>query len=569
MIYENDGQKYLLLTPQCQIEKNRQDIEAIINDAVAFNYIGMKVIGQVNTPNDLPDPTQYLAVEGHAYGDTYAVGTIDNPPYEYYVFTRPFGPYLTDHWFNIGVFPGPSYVPGPVGPAPNLSIGSVSATTGSPEASITGTNPNYQLNLILKTGPQGPVGPQGLTGDTGPVGPQGPQGIQGEKGDTGTLYEVAGALNATSQLPDPATVPTNTAYVVKVDSISYLYGIILNNGSPVWYNWGAFTQGAQGPQGEAGIGINTLTKREDTGTPTVQYNTTNGATISGNETYTYTTEGGTQTHTSQYEVKVPVVAGNGISIGAKSDNTGIVITNSDHAKLAGKLDKVTSATSYNEVYGKIPFGSQKMFDVTSSAVNNAIIQRDDNGRASIASPTADAHIANKAYVDLADVKKVDKKTTTGYFAYTHDGNTQGELKISQSNDASTLVQRDSSGQISAAAPTSTTHCATKGYVDDNIPHLYEHIITIGDAAIANFHVIFRVLSTKSDAYNLATLVTAYKGQLLPATGKDYYEEGGNHHICAVKFVYINGNYIWAQCTDGYSEQFTESSPLQDTIHQLF
>ena len=43
MIYENDGQKYLLLTPQCQIEKNRQDIEAIINDAVAFNYIGMKV----------------------------------------------------------------------------------------------------------------------------------------------------------------------------------------------------------------------------------------------------------------------------------------------------------------------------------------------------------------------------------------------------------------------------------------------------------------------------------------------------------------------------------------------
>ena len=559
----------LYLNLEEQVQKNKEDITYLLTEGYATNLIGIKVQGQVNTPNDLPDPTQYLAVEGHAYGDTYAVGTIDNPPYEYYVFTRPFGPYLTDHWFNIGVFPGPSYVPGPVGPAPNLSIGSVSATTGSPEASITGTNPNYQLNLILKTGPQGPVGPQGLTGDTGPQGPQGPQGIQGEKGDTGTLYEVAGALNATSQLPDPATVPTNTAYVVKIDSVSYLYGIILNNGNPVWYNWGAFTQGAQGPQGEAGIGIDTLTKREGTGTPTVQYNTTNGLTISGNEKYTYTTDGGAQTHISQYEVDVPITPGPGISISAKSDNTGIIITNSDHTKLDGKLDKKATITTYGQVYGKQASGSQVMVNITPNAISDTLIYRDANGRASIASPAADANIANKAYVDLADVKKLDKKTTTGYFAYTHNGTTQGELKISQSNDASTLAQRNSAGQISAAAPTSSTHCATKGYVDEAIPHLYEHIITIGDAAIANFHVIFRVLSTKSDAYNLATLVTAYKGQFLPATGRDYSEEGQFHHICAVKFAYINGNYIWGECTDGYGEQFTENSPLQDTIHQLF
>lgn len=149
----------LFLNLEEQVQKNKEDITYLLTEGYATNLIGIKVQGQVNTANDLPDPTQYLAVEGHAYGDTYAVGTIDNPPYEYYVFTRPFGPYLTDHWFNIGVFPGPSYVPGPVGPAPNLSIGSVSATTGSPEASITGTNPNYQLNLILKTGPAGPVGP--------------------------------------------------------------------------------------------------------------------------------------------------------------------------------------------------------------------------------------------------------------------------------------------------------------------------------------------------------------------------------------------------------------------------
>lgn len=292
-------------------------------------------------------------------------------------------------------------------------------------------------------------------------------------------------------------------------------------------------------------------------------------TISGNEKYTYTTDGGTQTHISQYEVDVPITPGDGISISAKSDNTGVIITNSDHTALSGKLDKKTNNSTYPQTYIKNTNGQQTMFSISPNATASTIIIRDANGNANIANPTADGHIANKSYVDTADAKKVDKKTTTGYFAYTHDGSTQGELKISQSNDASTLVQRNSAGQISAAAPTASMHCATKGYVDGQIPHLYEHIITIGGTSIANFHVIFRVLSTKSDAYDLATLVTKYKGQFLPATGKDYYEESNYHHICAVKFAYINGNYIWAECTDGYSEQFTESSPLQDTIHQLF
>ena len=189
-------------------------------------------------------------------------------------------------------------------------------------------------------------------------------------------------------------------------------------------------------------------------------------TISGNETYTYTVDGGTQTHTSQYEVKVPIVAGDGISIGAKTDNTGIVITNSDHDTLAGKLDKETALTTYPQAYIKKQHGEQTMFSVTSAVAADTIMNRDSNGRASVAGPTDDSHIANKTYVDTADAKKLDKKTTTGYFAYTHDGSTQAELKISQSNDASTLVQRNSAGQITATAPTNTTHCTTKKYVDD-------------------------------------------------------------------------------------------------------
>lgn len=50
----------------------------------------------------------------------------------------------------------------------DLSIGSVSV--GSAAASITGTFPNQQLNLVLQTGP---------TGATGPAGPAGPAGANG------------------------------------------------------------------------------------------------------------------------------------------------------------------------------------------------------------------------------------------------------------------------------------------------------------------------------------------------------------------------------------------------------
>lgn len=234
----------------------------------------------------------------------------------------------------------------------------------------------------------------------------------------------------------------------------------------------------------------------------------------------------------------------------------------------GKIDKVISTTTYSQVYAKKGNGQQAMVSITSSGAPDTLIVRDGKGCANIANPTADGHISNKAYVDLGDAQKVDKKTTTGYYAYTHDGTTQGELLISQSNDASTLVQRNSAGRISAVWPTAEEHCATKAYVDEQIPHLFEHIITIGGTSQSTAHVIFRVLSIKPSPYQLETLVTEYKGQLLPASGIDYYEEGANHHIYAVKMA-DSGNLIWAKTTDGYDEQFDINSPFLDTIHQIF
>lgn len=55
---------------------------------------------------------------------------------------------------------GPTGPTGDTGPAPTLTIGDV--TTGEPGsdalATITGTAPNYTLNLTIPQGPTGPTG---------------------------------------------------------------------------------------------------------------------------------------------------------------------------------------------------------------------------------------------------------------------------------------------------------------------------------------------------------------------------------------------------------------------------
>ena len=97
------------------------------------------------------------------------------------------------------------------GPANSLSIGTV-VPGASASATISGTAPTQELNLVLPKGDTGSQGIQGIqgiqgvqgekgekgdkgdkgdTGDTGPqgiqgeVGPVGPQGLKGDKGDTG------------------------------------------------------------------------------------------------------------------------------------------------------------------------------------------------------------------------------------------------------------------------------------------------------------------------------------------------------------------------------------------------
>lgn len=458
MIYEHDGQKYLLLTPQCQIEKNRQDIEAIINDAVAFNYIGMKVVGQVNTADELPKKSDY-EVWPFDYGDAFAVGTKD--PYNYYLWTRAFGAYLSDHWFNIGIFPGPSTVPGPTGPtgatgaAPNLTIGSVTSTLSQPQVTIEGTSPNYTLNFKLQKGDKG---------DAGTNGRNGVDGKNGKDGTNAVIYTVKGAVDTVSQLPVATSVSTDTAYVVKDGSL--LYGIIVQNGTNVWYNYGSTSVGPRGP---AGIGTTDLTAVQfPYGEQTITFDDTDGLAISATGQFSY----GTETATPQMDISIPIKAGEGITMDADTESKFLVVKNADHAALAKKVDLIddltdTTAVVYAAQRKQYSDGSYYYYDYTpirapiSSLEARSIARRGNDGsiQASETSATSGQAYDNAVVVvkqmnrELA--KKVDKATTkSGKYVYVRNNAEDTTFGLSSSATASTIAQRDSAGAININQGTS-------------------------------------------------------------------------------------------------------------------
>ena len=67
--------------------------------------------------------------------------------------------------------------------------------------------------------------------------------------------------------------------------------------------------------------------------------------------------------------------------------------------LSEYLQKITTSTSNNQVYGKTAGGSQTMYNISSAPNANQIIIRDSAGRAKIANPSANEDIVNKSYFD--------------------------------------------------------------------------------------------------------------------------------------------------------------------------
>lgn len=250
MITINDKQYRTL---QEQVLQNQNDIKYILNEQGVLNQFGIKVVGQVNSTEDLPEADTYKG----EYGDAYAVGT--ETPYNLYIWTRAFSGNTGDFWFNIGEFPAPSTVPGPIGPigltGPQGLRGSLwYSQTGVP-TNVEGVNENDQAldgnngNVYqfvegawqLTGNIRGPEGKQGIQGIQGEQGIQGIQGIQGPKGDPASPVEIYGTLDNSEALPTPGSVPRYAAYLIPDENGDNHIWLQVGETSVTWLDAGKFS----------------------------------------------------------------------------------------------------------------------------------------------------------------------------------------------------------------------------------------------------------------------------------------------------------------------------------------
>ena len=207
---------------QEQVAKNKSDISDILEAKAVIAEFGIRVVGEVDTEAELPDPATYSG----EYGDAYTVGT--QTPYDYYIFTRPNDDIPQAHWFNVGQFP----MPGPQGepglPGAKGDKGSMIYTKDFNPTLVTGYNV-YDLWINTKDNSLWQLNNNGwdrvgyVKGDTGP---QGPKGDKGDTGAPGTPLNIVGVLNSIDLLPNPATVNKSTAYLVGASAPYMIYVIV-------------------------------------------------------------------------------------------------------------------------------------------------------------------------------------------------------------------------------------------------------------------------------------------------------------------------------------------------------
>ena len=266
-----------------QVQKNKEDIAAHYNMDRVLADFGIRIIGRVSTPEELPDPATYVG----AYGDAYAVGDPNNTdivenPFVFYIWTRPDpdAGYPNAYWFNMGELSivGPQGVPGEQGPAgPTGTRGSMwyygTAVPANASQYLEGDlylRNNGDIYQITKNGTtkywtkrtniMGAEGPQGDPGETGPAGTQGLPGPQGPKGDTGALCNIVGSITSVSQLPTPTESIRYNGYTQTINDATHLWVITGTPGNYSWMDVGAI--GGTGGAGGTNVLVNGVVQEE-------------------------------------------------------------------------------------------------------------------------------------------------------------------------------------------------------------------------------------------------------------------------------------------------------------------
>ena len=498
-----DGKLYLNL--EKQVQKNKEDIEYIINEEGALNQFGLRVVGQVETISDMPTIQAYKQSNPNwEYGDAFMVGAstaeatvVDVDNATLLVLTRANTKYPTDFWMNLGKFPKP----GPVGPKGEQGEQGIQGVKGigvmsgssNPTASAPATTTYINAttgDVFVYSGQQwdkignikgatGSIGPAGPQGKTGPIGPQGATGPQGPRG---IGVNILGTLTSTSQLPDPTTVGKDSAYIIPADGVNHLW-VIEGTDNLVWTDFGTAGLGEKGDKGADGVGINTMTNLDLTyGNTTVTYNTTDGMSINGQARFTY--DGGT-TKDVTMDIEVPIVAGEGITIDKQSAGEKVEVK-LDTTFTDDKYVPIHNTGSSNTLYGTVQSGGQIVqvnlgFD--QAPTDGTIVQRGKDGVVKVGTAVADSDAMPKKQVEdnFAPLLTSDNPGDP-YFYIVYGNDAPTLIGGSLGKNSTTVAIRGENGRLQVGTPVGVNDATTKAYVDggfiekwtptDNELHVY-------------------------------------------------------------------------------------------------
>lgn len=485
-----DGKLYLNL--EKQVQKNKDDIEYLINEEGALNQFGLRVVGQVESVADMPTIQAYKESNPNwEYGDAFMAGVsteeatvVDVEDATLLVLTRANTVYPNDFWMNLGKFPkpGPQGIQGiqgeqgkqgeqglgietsftdPTGKALPAGTTWINATTGDVFVILGNGSYTKMGNIKGATGSVGATGPQGATGPIGPTGATGPQGPRG------IGVNILGTLTSTSQLPGPTTVAKDSAYIIPADGVNHLW-VIEGTTSLVWTDFGTAGLGEKGEKGDDGVGIDTMTDIDLTyGNTTVTYDTTDGMNINGQARFTYN---GGKTKDVTMDIEVPIVAGEGIVLD-KVDEQEKVEVKLDTAFTDGKY--VAKGTLPKAVYTRDSNGNESMISYTENATAWAMAQRAAGGVLRVGTPSGDNDAAPKKYVDDGFVARQTPASGTHVYSTKPDG-TQGTEGLSATAQAYTIAYRYEDGRLAVGTPVGVSDATTKAYVDA-IKRYFHHI----------------------------------------------------------------------------------------------
>ncbi len=210
------------------------------------------------------------------------------------------------------------------------------------------------------------------------------------------------------------------------------------------------------------------------------------------------------------------------------------LEDTDQVDLSGYLEKVETATTYSQLYAKHADGGQIMFNVTTSAVADAVVKRTAGAQVDVPyTPTAATNATSKDYVDTHCLAK--DTTTTPYakvYIKKADG-TQDTTSISSTPNQGFIVQYNTGGTLRCKDPTGNGEEAVNlSYANDHYLAKQTGSTTYQQAYFKNTDGSQTMINANSGVIANSVVLRDSNGRFSAQDPNDTYNVATKHYVDA-------------------------------------